>query len=126
MATQEQGALLWEPDEERRERATLTRYMAWLEAERGLSFDDYGAARGFTGSGRAFCAGEDMKESLQRGAPGRGQQAIADPFMDGSLSIFGGIDRQVPAAPPRVAALFNDVLAQAATSEGVLLLDLAW
>jgi enoyl-CoA hydratase/carnithine racemase len=40
----------------------------------------------FTGSGRAFCAGEDMKESLQRGAPGRGQQAIADPFMDGSLS----------------------------------------
>jgi len=40
----------------------------------------------FTGSGRAFCAGEDMKESLQRGAPGRGQQAIADPFMDGSLA----------------------------------------
>jgi acetoacetyl-CoA synthetase len=43
MATQEQGALLWEPDEERRERATLTRFMAWLEAERGLSFDDYEA-----------------------------------------------------------------------------------
>ena len=39
----------------------------------------------FTGSGRAFCAGEDMKESLQRGAPGRGQQRTADPFMDGSL-----------------------------------------
>jgi enoyl-CoA hydratase/carnithine racemase len=40
----------------------------------------------FTGSGRAFCAGEDMKESLQRGAPGRGQQTLADPFMDGSLA----------------------------------------
>ena len=40
----------------------------------------------FTGSGRAFCAGEDMKESIQRGAPGRGQQAMADPFMDGSLT----------------------------------------
>ena len=39
----------------------------------------------FTGTGRAFCAGEDMKESLQRGAPGRGQQRTADPFMDGSL-----------------------------------------
>jgi enoyl-CoA hydratase/carnithine racemase len=26
----------------------------------------------FTGTGRAFCAGEDMKESLERGAPGRG------------------------------------------------------
>jgi enoyl-CoA hydratase/carnithine racemase len=39
----------------------------------------------FTGTGRAFCAGEDMKESLQRGAPGQGQQTIADPFMDGTL-----------------------------------------
>jgi acetoacetyl-CoA synthetase len=44
MATeQEQGALLWEPPEELRERATMTRYMAWLESERGLSFDDYAA-----------------------------------------------------------------------------------
>jgi enoyl-CoA hydratase/carnithine racemase len=39
----------------------------------------------FTGTGRAFCAGEDMKESLERGAPGRGQQAIEDPFMAGTL-----------------------------------------
>ena len=39
----------------------------------------------FTGTGRAFCAGEDMKESVQRGAPGRGQQTSADPFRDGTL-----------------------------------------
>jgi enoyl-CoA hydratase/carnithine racemase len=39
----------------------------------------------FTGTGRAFCAGEDMKESVERGAPGRGQQTIADPFRDGTL-----------------------------------------
>lgn len=39
----------------------------------------------FTGAGRAFCAGEDMKESIQRGAPGRGQQALEDPFMNGTL-----------------------------------------
>jgi enoyl-CoA hydratase/carnithine racemase len=39
----------------------------------------------FTGTGRAFCAGEDMKESVQRGAPGRGQQRIEDPFMNGTL-----------------------------------------
>src|SRR5918992_5328787 len=39
----------------------------------------------FTGTGRAFCAGEDMKESIQRGAPGRGRQTIEDPFMDGTL-----------------------------------------
>lgn len=38
-----------------------------------------------TGTGRAFCAGEDMKESLERGTPGRGTQRLADPFMDGTL-----------------------------------------
>ena len=42
MAT-EQAELLWEPTEERLERATLTRYMRWLESEKGLSFDDYDA-----------------------------------------------------------------------------------
>jgi enoyl-CoA hydratase/carnithine racemase len=39
----------------------------------------------FTGAGRAFCAGEDMKESLQNGAPGGRQPTIEDPFMSGSL-----------------------------------------
>jgi enoyl-CoA hydratase/carnithine racemase len=39
----------------------------------------------FTGTGRAFCAGEDMKESVQRGTPGGGRPAIADPFMNGTL-----------------------------------------
>ena len=38
----------------------------------------------FTGTGRAF-APEDMKESVERGAPGRGQHTIADPFRDGTL-----------------------------------------
>jgi enoyl-CoA hydratase/carnithine racemase len=37
----------------------------------------------FTGTGRGFCAGEDMKESLQRGAPGGAQ--IEDPFRSGAL-----------------------------------------
>src|ERR1700753_739183 len=39
----------------------------------------------FTGAGRAFCAGEDMKESLQDGAPGGRRPSAPDPFMDGSL-----------------------------------------
>ena len=39
----------------------------------------------FTGSGRAFCAGEDMKESLERGTPGRGAQPLENPFLDGTL-----------------------------------------
>lgn len=48
----------------------------------------------FTGTGRAFCAGEDMKESLTRGTPGSGAQKIADPFMDGTLQkpVIGAIN----------------------------------
>jgi len=39
----------------------------------------------FTGAGRAFCAGEDMKESLAAGAPGGRRPDIEDPFMSGAL-----------------------------------------
>jgi enoyl-CoA hydratase/carnithine racemase len=39
----------------------------------------------FTGTGRAFCAGEDMKESLADGAPGGRRPAIEDPFMSGAF-----------------------------------------
>src|SRR6516162_5039255 len=39
----------------------------------------------FTGTGRAFCAGEDMKESLADGAPGGRRSTMEDPFMSGAL-----------------------------------------
>ncbi|MEM7255732.1 MAG: enoyl-CoA hydratase-related protein [Pseudomonadota bacterium] len=39
----------------------------------------------FTGAGRAFCAGEDMKESLEDGAPGGRAPDKPDPFMAGTL-----------------------------------------
>lgn len=39
----------------------------------------------FTGAGRAFCAGEDMKETLQTGIPGGQRPATEDPFMSGAL-----------------------------------------
>ena len=39
----------------------------------------------FTGTGRAFCAGEDMKESVERGTVGSGRHVVDDPFMDGRL-----------------------------------------
>jgi enoyl-CoA hydratase/carnithine racemase len=39
----------------------------------------------FTGAGRGFCAGEDMKESVARGQPGGERPAIEDPFMSGAL-----------------------------------------
>ncbi|MBX9944012.1 MAG: enoyl-CoA hydratase/isomerase family protein [Reyranella sp.] len=39
----------------------------------------------FTGAGRGFCAGEDMKESLQKGVAGGTRPAVEDPFMSGAL-----------------------------------------
>jgi enoyl-CoA hydratase/carnithine racemase len=39
----------------------------------------------FTGTGRGFCAGEDMRESVERGTPGGQRPAIEDPFMSGAL-----------------------------------------
>ena len=39
----------------------------------------------FTGTGRGFCAGEDMKESLANNMPGGRRPAIEDPFMSGAL-----------------------------------------
>jgi enoyl-CoA hydratase/carnithine racemase len=38
-----------------------------------------------TGTGRGFCAGEDMKESLAAGKPGGTSPSVADPFRDGTL-----------------------------------------
>src|SRR5579859_2775462 len=39
----------------------------------------------FTGAGRGFCAGEDMKESLANNMPGGRRPATPDPFMSGAL-----------------------------------------
>jgi len=41
MSAHAEATVLWEPPAELRERATMTRYMRWLEAERGLSFEGY-------------------------------------------------------------------------------------
>ena len=39
----------------------------------------------FTGTGRGFCAGEDMKESLEKGKAGGERPKMEDPFMSGAL-----------------------------------------
>jgi enoyl-CoA hydratase/carnithine racemase len=39
----------------------------------------------FTGTGRGFCAGEDMKESLEKGKAGGERPKVEDPFMTGAL-----------------------------------------
>ena len=38
-----------------------------------------------TGTGRAFCAGEDMKETLEHGVPGGRKLTIEDPLTTGAL-----------------------------------------
>src|SRR4051812_20463636 len=37
----EEGKLLWEPTDEQKARANITRYMRWLAEHRGRSFDSY-------------------------------------------------------------------------------------
>ena len=54
---------------------------AWTEFRQSDRFE----VAIFTGTGRGFCAGEDMKESLPRGAPGGARPEIEDPFMTGAL-----------------------------------------
>jgi len=46
-----------------------------------------------TGTGRGFCAGEDMKESVERGVAG-GERPTDDPFMSGALAkpVIGAIN----------------------------------
>src|ERR687885_2579140 len=36
-----EGTPLWEPSEKFKESANISRYMEWLEREKGLSFEDY-------------------------------------------------------------------------------------
>lgn len=43
----------------------------------------------FTGTGRAFCAGEDMKESVEKGSPnssGGARQQVPDPYRRGEVN----------------------------------------
>jgi FkbH-like protein len=46
-------------------------------------------------------------------------------YLDVSEPLFGSYDRLVPAAPSRLIARLNDLLAQAAAQENVMLLDVA-
>ena len=65
----------------------LNHEMRSLLAETWTAFrhDDGLEVAIFTGSGRGFCAGEDMRESLKDGAPGGRRPAMEDPFMTGAL-----------------------------------------
>jgi FkbH-like protein len=50
---------------------------------------------------------------------------IQQTYLDVTQPLFGSYDRLVPAVPTRIIARLNDRLSEAATAEGVLLLDIA-
>ncbi|MDP9293587.1 MAG: acetoacetate--CoA ligase, partial [Actinomycetota bacterium] len=86
METREEGALVWEPPEALRERATMTRYMRWLEAERGLAFEDYGALwRWSTDDLEAFWG--SIWDFF--GVQGRYERVLADASMPGAVWFPG-------------------------------------
>jgi FkbH-like protein len=49
---------------------------------------------------------------------------IQQTFLDHSLPVFGSYDRSVTGAPSRMARQLNDLLADAARDDGILLLDI--
>jgi enoyl-CoA hydratase/carnithine racemase len=59
--------------------------MGLAETWRRFRDDDALDVAIFTGTGRGFCAGEDMKESVERGGPDPDRGTIDDPFMKGTL-----------------------------------------
>jgi acetoacetyl-CoA synthetase len=92
MSARTDATVLWEPPAELRERATMTRYMRWLEAERGLSFADYDALwRWSTDELEEFWA--SIWEFF--GVQGGYEQVLADPSMPGA-KWFAGAEVSYP------------------------------
>ena len=68
---------------------------------------------------------EELRELWRHARSTFNATVIQQSCLDVSEPLFGSYDRLVPAAPSRLIARLNDLLAEAALQEGVLLLDLA-
>src|SRR5215210_2767846 len=86
MSAHAEATVLWEPPAELRERATMTRYMRWLEAEKGLELEDYDALwRWSTDELEAFWA--SIWEFF--GVEGSYDEVLADASMPGAKWFTG-------------------------------------
>ncbi len=68
---------------------------------------------------------DGLRALWERARVGTGATVIQQTFMSLAEPLFGSYDRQVPAAPSRLVARLNDLVAEAALSDGVLLVDAA-
>ena len=70
-----------------------------------------------------FGAVAELRELWRKARENFNAVIIQQSFLDVSEPLFGSHERLVPGAPARVVARMNDLLADAVTQEGVLLLD---
>jgi FkbH-like protein len=68
---------------------------------------------------------EELRELWRQARNTFNATVIQQSYLDVSEPLFGSYDRLVPAAPSRVIARLNDLLAHAAARENVMLLDVA-
>jgi FkbH-like protein len=67
----------------------------------------------------------DLRELWRRARDSFGASVIQQSFLDVSPPVFGNYDRLVPGSPARLTTRLNDLVAEAASAEGVALLDIA-
>ena len=68
---------------------------------------------------------DELRHSWRKAREAFKATVIQQTFLDATHPVFGSYDRLVPGTPSRLVARLNDLLSQAASSEGVLLLDIA-
>jgi acetoacetyl-CoA synthetase len=109
-ATAGRGEKLWEPSEAARERATLTRYVRWLEETRGLSFADYQALWEWSvGDLEAFWASLWEFGDVRAAAPykrvlGRREMPGAEWFPGARLNYAENVFAAAPGDGPAIVA----------------------
>jgi FkbH-like protein len=68
---------------------------------------------------------EELRELWRHARSSFNATVIQQTYLDVSEPLFGSYDRMVPAAPSRMIARLNDLLARTAAQENVMLLDVA-